>query len=96
MYDRKIQYLLSLLPFSQVLFIASLVFLIYCEVSYVYWGSLIVIKLFLGYLINYPLMKRFNVTDLYLLQPFYELFHLFFYGILFLFSINTSNNKWKS
>ena len=96
MYDRKIQYLLSLLPFSQVLFIASLVFLIYCEVSYVYWGSLIVIKLFLGYLINYPLMKRFNVTDLYLLQPFYEIFHLFFYGILFLFSINTSNNKWKS
>jgi hypothetical protein len=96
MYDRKIQYLLSLLPFSQVLFITSLVFLIYCEVSYVYWGSLIFIKLFLGYLINYPLMKRFNVTDLYLLQPFYELFHLFFYGILFLFSINTSNNKWKS
>lgn len=64
------------------------------QVSYFIWGPLVTLKLFLIYLINYPLMKKLNCSDLFLLSPLYEVFNLVFQGSLFIFSINNNHNRW--
>jgi hypothetical protein len=96
MYDNKIKALLSIYPFSQLFFFIGLGILISCNVSYKFWMPLIYIKIFLSYVIHYPLMKKFNCFDLIFFQPFYEIFHLVLQGFLFIFSVNASQSKWNS
>ena len=96
MYDNKIKALLSIYPFSQLFFFIGIGILISCNVSYKFWMPLIYIKIFLSYVIHYPLMKKFNCFDLIFFQPFYEIFHLVLQGFLFIFSVNASQSKWNS
>ena len=94
LYDNKIKFFLSFYSISQFLFFSLLFYLFYLQVSYFIWGPLVTLKLFLIYLINYPLMKKLNCSDLFLLSPLYEVFNLVFQGSLFIFSINNNHNRW--
>ena len=94
LYDNKIKFLLSFYSISQFLFLMTFILLLTNNVSYYLWGPLLTVKLFLIYLINYPLMKKLNCTDLFLLSPIYEIFNLIFQSSLFIFSINNNHNKW--
>lgn len=94
LYDNKVKFLLSFFSISQILFFGSLIFLLISKVSYFIWGPLLTVKLFLSYLINYPLMKKLKCFDLYLLSPLYEIINLLIQVSLFIFSINNNHNRW--
>ena len=96
LYKRNIKLLLGLYPLSQLLFLSSLIILIVFKVNFIYWLPILVFKLCLSYIINYLLMKRLNCSDLILIQPLLEVFHLVFHGLLFVFSVNHTPKNWSS
>jgi len=96
LYKRNIKLLLGLYPLSQLLFLSSLTILIIFKVNYIYWLPILVFKLCLSYIIHYLLMKRLNCSDLILIQPLLEIFHLISHGFLFIFSVNHIPKKWSN
>ena len=93
-YDNKIKFLLAFFSISQLMFLSGLLFLIINKTSYFVWGPLILLKLLLVFLTNYPLMKKLNCMDLLIFSPLLEVTNLLMQGSLFIFSINHSHNKW--
>ena len=93
-YDNKIKFLLAFFSISQLIFLSALLFLIIKKTSYFVWGPLILLKLLLVFLTNYPLMKKLNCMDLLIFSPLFEVINLLMQGSLFIFSINHSHNKW--
>ena len=96
LYNLNVKFFLGLFPLSQLLFFGSLCLLIILKVSFVIWLPILVVKLLLSYLMSYFTMKRLNCIDLLFFQPFLEIFHLIFHGLLFIFSVNQTPKKWSS
>ena len=96
LYNLNVKFLLGFLPLSQLIFFCSLSLLITLKVSFVFWLPILVVKLLFSYLMNYFTMKKLNCVDLLFFQPFLEIFHLIFHGLLFIFNANQTPKKWSS
>jgi glycosyltransferase involved in cell wall biosynthesis len=95
MYKIKFKVLLALYPLSQLLFLTSVILLIVFEVYIFYVILLLVIRLVVSYLLNYRIMKRLNVYDLYWTHPAYEVFHLLIQGFFVLLNLFEKPKKWS-
>ena len=95
MYKIKFKVLLALYPLSQLLFLTSVILLIVFEVYIFYVILLLVIRLVVSYLLNYRIMKRLNVYDLYWIHPAYEVFHLLIQGFFVLLNLFEKPKKWS-
>ena len=92
LYKRKYKILLFLYPFSQFIFWLNSILLINLNINTII--TLVSVKLFTSYIINYKTMKKLEVNDLYLLHPLYEI--LLIMVQLFFVLLNSINQpkKW--
>ena len=95
MYKNRFKILLSIYPLAQFIFFICILLLIILKIDFLFAGFLIGIKLSVSYILNYRIMKRLNVYDLYWLHPIYEIVHLFI-QIFFVFrNINEKPKQWS-
>ena len=95
LYKTKFKVLLSLYPYAQLLFWIAIVLLFIFKVPLLFSITLLSIKLFTSYLINYNSMKRLNVMDLYWVHPLYEIAHLLVQGFFVLLNLFKKPKKWR-
>lgn len=93
-YSMKFKFLLALYPFAQLLFILALLLFLFNE-NFLYVAMFLAIKLFVSYFVNYKVMKRLNVFDMYWLHPLYALFHLLIQGNFVLLNLFVKPKKWS-
>ena len=94
-YKLKFKLLLGLYPLSQFLFLLSIIFLLVSEFDIIYVVILLAFKLLISYIINYRIMKKLNVFDLYWIHPLYEFFNLLIQGNFVLLNIFIKPRKWN-
>ena len=95
LYKTKFKILLSLYPLSQLIFFLSIMILFVLEFNIFFITTLIFIRLFVSYLLNYKTMKKLNVLDLYWIHPLYELLHLFIQGNFVLLNLFSQPKEWS-
>lgn len=94
-YKLRFKFLLSIYPFSQLLFIFGIITLLIIQFNIIYISILVGIKLFNSYLINYKSMKRLDSNDLYLLHPFYEILNLLIQSNFVLLNMFRKPKRWS-
>ena len=95
LYKARFKFLLALFPVFQLLFLLSLVIIFVSTEDNSYIVILLAIKLLISYCINYRLMKRLNVFDLYWAHPLYEILHLLIQGNFVLLNLLNKPEKWS-
>lgn len=95
LYKTKFKVLLSLYPYAQLLFWIAIVLLFILKAPLLFSITLLSIKLFTSYMINYNSMKRLNVMDLYWVHPLYEIAHLLVQGFFVLLNLFKKPKKWR-
>ena len=96
LYKTKYKILLSTYPLSNFLFWTSLILLFYLNSESIFPLILLLCKLISTYLVNYKLMKKLNVLDLYWIHPLYEFVMLLIQVIFVLLNIISKPTKWKN
>ena len=94
-YKPKFKILLILYPSIQVLFWSCIILLFITKSSIYIILSLLGLKLFSSYLINYNPMKRLGVLDLYWIHPLYEIGYLLIQGNFVLLNMFSKPKKWN-
>lgn len=95
LYKTKFKVILSLYPYSQLMFWMSILLLFILN-SHIYIVlSLVGLKLLTSYLVNYTPMKKLNVLDLYWIHPLYEISYLLIQGNFVLLNLFNKPNKWN-
>lgn len=95
MYKNRFKILLSIYPLAQFIFFICIFLLIILKIDLLIAGFLIGIKLSVSYILNYRIMKRLNLYDLYLLHPIYEIVHLFIQIFFVFLNINEKPKQWS-
>ena len=95
MYKNRFKILLSIYPLAQFIFFICIILLIILKIDLLIVGFLIGIKLSVSYIVNYRIMKRLNVYDLYWLHPIYEIVHLFIQIFFVFLNINEKPKLWS-
>tara|TARA_B100001250_G_scaffold376562_1_gene364927 strand:+ start:11298 stop:12443 length:1146 start_codon:yes stop_codon:yes gene_type:complete len=94
-YKLKFKLLLGIYPLAQLLFLLSVIFLLISGVDLVYIIVLLVPKLILSYLVNYKVMRKLNVFDLYWIHPLYEILNLLIQGNFVLLNLFRKPRRWS-
>ena len=94
-YKKKFKILLSIYPLSQICFLVSLIFSIFLKINPTLIYSVLFVKLFISYLINYKSMRKLNVRDLYWLHPMFELINLFVQANFVFLNLFRKPRKWS-
>ena len=95
-YKTKYKLLLSLYSLVQFFFWTSF-FILLLSKHYVYIVLILLfIKILITYLINFKIMKRLNVLDLYWIHPIYEIIHVLIQGKFVILNLFNKPENWKA
>ena len=94
-YKFRFKLLLGMYPLAQFLFLLSVFALLISGIDVVYAIVLLVLRLIPSYIVNYKLMQRLNVFDLYWIHPLYEFANLLIQGNFVLLNIFSKPRKWS-
>jgi glycosyltransferase involved in cell wall biosynthesis len=94
-YNFKIKFLLTLYPFSNIIFWTSFVLLFFLNFSHSILISILLLRLINSYISNYFLMKKLDVFDLFLIHPLLEFIHLINQLIFHIFNLIAKKKTWN-
>jgi len=95
LYKTKFKLLLALYPYAQLLFWCAIILLFILKVPLYFSLSLLGLKLGASYLVNYNIMKKLNVFDLYWAHPLYEIVFILIQGNFVLLNLFSKPKKWN-
>ena len=93
-YINKFKIILSIYPYSQLIFWLSIILLILLYDS-LFGVLLLIIRLLFTYIINYKTMKKLNVFDLYWIHPIYEIGLILLQGFFVLLNVFNKPKNWS-
>ena len=95
MYKTQFKILLTIYPLAQFMFFMCILILFILKIDLSIAIFLLMIKLSLSYILNYRIMKRLNVNDLYFFHPIYEILHLILQIFFVFLNINDKPKQWN-
>ena len=93
-YKLKIKILLAIYSIAQILFWICTLLLFTLNTNLLHVITLIIIKLVISYLVNYEVMKKLNVLDLYWIHPLYESINILLQANFVLLNLFSKPKKW--
>ena len=93
-YKLKIKILLAIYSLAQILFWICTLLLFILNTNFLHVITLIIIKLVISYLVNYKIMKKLNVLDLYWIHPLYESVNILLQANFVLLNLFSKPKKW--
>ena len=93
-YKLKIKILLAIYSLAQILFWICTLLLFILNTNLLHVITLIIIKLVISYLVNYKIMKKLNVLDLYWIHPLYESVNILLQANFVLLNLFSKPKKW--
>ena len=95
MYKWKFKLLLFIYPMSQLLFLFGIISLFVINFDTNLILSLIAVKIFSSYIVNFKSMKQLNTYDLYWIHPVYEILNLLIQGNFVLLNMFKKPKMWS-
>ena len=95
LYKTKFKILLAIYPLSLALYWSTFILLIILKANLFILIILLAVKLVYTYTVNFKLMKKMKIFDLYWIHPIYEIFHIIIQGFFVLLNLFNQPKEWS-